>query len=178
MLPMYLAMLETPEEKDKMTELYEAYNEYLYHVAQGILYNKYDAEDVLHQAFLRIANHFKNIGDVHSRKTRNYLVIIVRGLAKNLQKKRGEQLEVSFEELEWTDFMSIDDPQFEQIEYEALHQAIEKLPVIHRDILYAVYFDGHSVKEFSKHIDRSEKAVQKRLERARQALHQGLKERD
>ena len=177
MLNIYLAMLETPEDKDKMTELYETYNEYLSNIAQSVLHNKSDAEDVLHNAFLRIANNFTKIGEVSSRKTRNYLVIIVRGLAKNLLKKRGKQLEVSLEELEWTNFMAIEDPQLEQIEYEYLFQAIEKLPETHRDILYAVYFDGRSVKEFSKHIDLSEKAVQKRLERARQALYQFLKER-
>jgi len=176
MLYIYLAMLDTPEDKDKMTKLYETYNEYLCNIAQSILHNKYDAEDVLHQAFLRVANNFTNIGEVPSRKTRNYLVIIVRGLAKNLQKKRGKQLEVPIEELEWADFMSVDDPQLEQIEYEYLYQAIEKLPVIHRDILYAVHFEERSVKEIAKHIDLTEKTVQKRLERARQALHQGLKE--
>jgi len=176
MLYIYLAMLETPEDKQKMTELYEAYSEYLCNVAQSILHNKDDAEDVLHHAFLRIANDFTKIGDVSSRQTRNYLVIIVRGLALNLLKKRGRLSEVSLGDSEWADFMSVDDPQLERIEYEALHQAIESLPVIHRDMLYAVYFDERTVKEIARHIDLSEKAVQKRLERARQALHQVLKE--
>ena len=176
MLYLYLAMLETPEEKEKMTELYETYREYLLNIARKILGSEDDAEDVLHGAFLRIANNFTNIGEVSCRQTRNYLVIIVRGLAKNLLKKRGKQLDVPIEDLEWADFMSIDDLQLERIEYEALHQAIESLPVIHRDILYAVYFDGRSMKEIAKHIDLSEKTAQKRLERARQALHQVLTE--
>jgi len=174
MLYIYLAMLETPEDKEKMTELYKTYREYLCNVAQSILHSEDDAEDVLHQAFLRIANNFTNIGEVSCRQTRNYLVIVVRGLAKNLQKKRGKQLDVPIEDLEWADFMSMDNPQLEQIEYEALHQVLEALPAIHRDILYAVYFEGRSVKEIAKHIDLSEKAVQKRLERARQALQQVL----
>jgi RNA polymerase sigma-70 factor (ECF subfamily) len=177
MLYIYLAMLETPEDKEKMTELYETYREYLCNVAQSILHNKDDAEDVLHQAFLRIANNFTNIGEVSCRQTRNYLVIIVRGLARNLHKKRGEHLELPIEVLEWSEIMSMDDPQLEQIEYEALHQALEELPAIHRDILYAVYFEGRPVKEIAKHIDLSEKAAQKRLERARQALQIVLKKR-
>jgi len=176
MLYIYLAMLETPEDKEKMTELYETYREYLCNVAQSILHSRDDAEDVLHHAFLRIANNFTNIGEVSSRQTRNYLVIIVRGLAKNLLKKRGKQMEVPIEDLEWTDFMAMDDPLLERIEYEALHQAIGSLPAIHRDILYAVYLEGRSVKEIAKHIDLSEKAAQKRLERARQVLQQVLKE--
>ena len=177
MLYIYLAMLETPEDKEKMTELYETYREYLLNIARKILGSETDAEDVLHHAYLRICNDFTKIGEVSSRYTRNYLVIIVRGLALNLLKKRGRLSEVSLDDLEWADFMSVDDPHLTRIEYEALHQAIDTLPVIHRDMLYAVYFDGRTVKEIAKHIDLSEKATQKRLERARQALHQVLKER-
>lgn len=177
MLYIYLAMLETPEDKEKMTELYELYREYLYNAAQSILHNKEDTEDVLHQAFLRIANNFTNIGEVSCRQTRNYLVIIVRGLAKNLQKKRGEHMELPIEDWERSDFMSMDDLHLEQIEYEVLYEALEELPAIHRDMLYAVYYEGISVKEFAKHIDLSDKTAQKRLERARQALLQDLKKR-
>jgi len=71
MLNIYLAMLETQEDKDKMTELYETYREYLCNIAQSILHSKDDAEDVLHEAFLRIANDFTKIGEVSSRKTEN-----------------------------------------------------------------------------------------------------------
>jgi len=176
MLYIYLAMLETPEDREKMTELYEMYREYLCNVAQSILHSRDDAEDVLHNAFQRIANDFTKIGEVSSRQTRNYLVIVVRGLALNLIKKRGKQLEVPLDDLEWADFMSIDDPQLDRIENEALYQALEELPAIHRDILYAAYFEGRSVKEIAKHIELSEKATQKRLERARQALQHVLKE--
>jgi len=175
MLYIYLAMLETPEDREKMTELYETYREYLCNVAQSVLHSRDDAEDVLHHAFQRIAKDFTKIGEVSSRHTRNYLVIVVRGLALNLLKKRGRLSEVSLDDLEWSDFMSVDDPQLERIEYEELHQAIEKLPTTHRDILFAVYFEGLSVKEVAKHIELSEKAAQKRLERARQALYHVLK---
>jgi len=178
MLFVFLAMLETAEDKEKMSDLYSTYREYLLNVAQSILHNKDDAEDVLHQTFLRVATNFESIGEVSSRKTRNYLVIIVRGLALNLYKKRGKVVDVPIEDLEGTEFFAVDDPQLELFEYEDLYPVLDELPVIHRDMIYLMYFEGLSVREIAKRIDITERAVQKRIERARQALKNVLERED
>jgi len=176
-LYIYLAMLEAPEDKEKMAELYVIYREYLCNIAQSILHSKEDAEDVLHTAFVRVANNFTKIGEVSCHQTRNYLVLIVIGLAKNLLKKRGRHGEMPLDDLEGAEIaLAVEDVQLEQIEYEALIQAMENLPQPHRHVLYLMYYEGQSVKEIGKALDLSESAVKKRLERARQALRKMLKE--
>lgn len=55
----YLAMIETPEEKTKFERLYLHYRALMYHVAYQILHNESDAEDVVHSAFVKIAEHMK-----------------------------------------------------------------------------------------------------------------------
>jgi len=170
----YLAMLETQEDKDKMAVLYEMYREYLLNVARKVLHNDSDAEDALHQAFLRIANNFTNIGDVSSHQTRNYLVIIVTGIALNVQNKRRREGELFFEDIgEAEDDLVIED---QVLKYETLWDAVEQLQPMQEEILYLRYFEGLSVKEVAKRMNLSESATKKRLERARHALRKVLSE--
>jgi len=175
MLYIYLAMLESPEDKEKMADLYYTYREYLLNTARDILRDESDAEDVVHEAFLRVANNFTKICDVSSHQTRNFLVIIVRGLALNQYNKRNRVVEVSFENLEGTDdSLAVEDSGPEQFEYEDLHQVLEQLPAEHRDILYLMYYERLSVREISKFLNLTESAVKKRLQRARAAVQKNL----
>lgn len=58
MLVYYLQMLDTPEEKVKFEQIYLKYRGLMYQVADGILHNRQDAEDAVHNAFLRIIKKF------------------------------------------------------------------------------------------------------------------------
>ena len=51
----YLQMIETPEDEDKFTEIYEAYLGLAHHVALGHMKNEHDAWDVVHHVFMKIA---------------------------------------------------------------------------------------------------------------------------
>lgn len=51
---MFLETLATEEEKASFTRIYELYCSTMYHYALGILSNKEDAEDALHDAFCRM----------------------------------------------------------------------------------------------------------------------------
>lgn len=54
MLSFYLSILETEEDKDRFEQLYRMFKQDMYAVAYGILKNKEDAEDVVHQSFLSL----------------------------------------------------------------------------------------------------------------------------
>lgn len=58
MLVYYLQMLDTPEEKIRFEQIYLKYRGLMYHVANGILHDRQDAEDAVHNAFLRIIKKF------------------------------------------------------------------------------------------------------------------------
>ena len=177
MLQFYLALIDSPEEKSKFEQLYMEYRELLLRVARSILPNEADAEDVLHQAFLRIANNMSKIGEVSSHQTRNFLVIIVRGLALNLYNEQRRVIDLPFEDLdEMKDPLVLEDQIAKQFGYEALRHALERLPLIHRDVLYLMYFEELSVKEIARFLFLPENTVKKRLERARQALKKTLLE--
>ena len=73
----YMMMLETPEEKSLFEQIYLEYRGLMFHVAYEILHNEQDAEDAVHQAFVKIAENIKKIDTPVCPKTHSYVVTIV-----------------------------------------------------------------------------------------------------
>ena len=70
----YMMMLETPEEKSLFEQIYLEYRGLMFHVAYEILHNEQDAEDAVHQAFVKIAENIKKIDDPMCPKTHSYCI--------------------------------------------------------------------------------------------------------
>ena len=73
----YLQMIETAEDKTKFEILYTEYREWMGAIAFSILNNKQDAEDAVHNAFVKVAENIKKVGDPYSPKTKAYIVTII-----------------------------------------------------------------------------------------------------
>ena len=73
----YLQTLETPEEKSLFEQIYLEYRGLMYHVAYEILHNEQEAEDAVHQAFVKIAENIKKIDASVCPRTHSYVVTIV-----------------------------------------------------------------------------------------------------
>lgn len=58
---LYIQMLETPEEKSKFEQLYLGYRNLMFYVANRILHNQQDSEDVVHDSFLKIIKIIKKL---------------------------------------------------------------------------------------------------------------------
>ena len=82
----YLQMLETPEEKSLFEQIYLEYCGLMFHVAYEILHNEQDAEDAVHQAFVKIAENIKKIDAPVCPKTHSYVVTIVEHQAIDILK--------------------------------------------------------------------------------------------
>ena len=87
MLSAYLAMVGTDEEKDIVTRLYNTYKAYLYTISMSILHNRADAEDAVHETFVRIIKNLSKIEDVDSQKTKSFIAIIVRNICFDMLRK-------------------------------------------------------------------------------------------
>lgn len=51
MLTFYISMLETEEQQDKFSYIYQNYVGFMYHVAKEVVKEHYLAEDVVHETF-------------------------------------------------------------------------------------------------------------------------------
>ena len=51
----YLQMIYSPEDRSKFEQIYMEYRSMMFHMANRILTNEQDAEDAVHEAFLKIS---------------------------------------------------------------------------------------------------------------------------
>ena len=172
MLIFFLSMLETDENKNKFTLLYEKYRKLMFYVANQILKDKYLSEDAVGQTFVKIIENIDNISDVDCHKTKSYIVIMVKNCAINLYRQRKSHPTVSLDE----DIELADDRPFEIDEADALTRSIARLPIIYKNILTLKYVQEFPNKEIARLLGISEPTVRKRLERAKEKVQQLLNE--
>ena len=170
MLLLFLSMLETPDEKQRFAELYEANRHRMFGVAQGILHDEYLAEDAVNQAFLKLIRRFNKCEDFTRDQMRNYLVIVVRNTAIDMYNDRRKITEVPFDEGSEMDGGYEDGDFGAQLEYGELLELVEQLPEIYGEALYLAYHLGLTANEIAGALNLSVSAVKLRLMRARAKL--------
>ena len=159
----YLQMIDTPEERSKFEQIYLEYKGLMFHVAYEILHNEQDAEDAVHQAFVKIAENIKKIDAPVCPKTHSYVVTIVEHQAidqyRRLQKHPSVEL---IEEIQGTN-----------AHYEGdndLTKCILKLPARYREMILLRYHHGYTVREIAKMLGLSLPAAIKLDQRAKNKL--------
>lgn len=178
MVAVYLSMLEGIEDKRRFESLYLLYRQHMYAVAYKILNNVYDAEDAVHQAFLRIADNFSKIGDIDCPKTKAYTVIIVRNVAIDIYNRNKKRSTNSISIDTEVGSTITDDSTLDEVDYRTLVSSIAHLPDIYKDVLYLKHIQGYGNEEISSLLGISKDAVYKRLQRAKALLYQLLKEEE
>ena len=157
MLAIYLSMLETNEEKNQFEQLYIKYKQDMYAVAYGILKNKEDAEDAVHQSFLKIADNFSKVSQIPCHELKAYIVIICRNTAINIYRQNQNRAKHSTE-------------LFETEIVDELLLAIKQLPQIYKDVIYLYFLQEFSAKETATQLEISSELVRQRALRAKKML--------
>ncbi|MFI3225889.1 MAG: sigma-70 family RNA polymerase sigma factor [Clostridia bacterium] len=172
MLMLYLNLCETDSDKQKMEQLYNRYNGLIYSIAFGMLSNKQDAEDAMHETFLRILGHLEKLSINDSHKTKAYIVIACENICRDVLRKRKKIDVVSLDEWDRGIHSPIDteDEIIETSSVSEMHSAIHSLAPIHKEIIILKYAKDLSDKEIATFLKISASAARKRLERARKAL--------
>lgn len=74
----YLSLLDTEEEKSKLEKLYYQYKALMKYIALDILKDYSMADDAVHEAFIKLIRHLDGIDEIDSRKTKAFIVIVIR----------------------------------------------------------------------------------------------------
>ena len=167
----YLQMIDTPEDRSKFEQLYLEYRGLMFHVANKILHNEQDAEDMVHQAFLKVAENIEKIGDPKCPKTQGYIVTIAENKAIDLYRRRQKRQVVE---------LSDDLPGVTAI-YEGentLAACILKLPARYREVILLRYYQGYSVKEVAAILGLSLSAASKLNQRAKNRIRELYEKED
>lgn len=160
----YLAVIDEPGQKSKFEVVYHQYKGLMYYVAYRILNNASDAEDAVHDAFIKIAENMKKISDPVCPKTQSYVVTIVENKAIDLYRRKQRRGALPLEE---TEGLSVS-PQ----EPMGLAECILKLPPNYRQVILLKYHQGFSCAEIAAMLGITLSAAQKLDQRAKEKLRQ------
>ena len=160
---LYLQMIDSSEDRSKFEQIYIEYRELMFYVANRILDNDQDAEDAVHEAFLKVAENIKKIGEPKCPKTKGFVVTIVENKAIDLYRKRKRHPTVELTE-EIRGFSPVYEGQ------NALTACILKLPARYREMILLRYHQGYSVKEVASILGISLAAASKLDQRAKNKL--------
>lgn len=172
-LIIFLQNVDDHDIRDKLEKIYLTYNRELLVTAYDILKDYHEAEDMVQNVIIRLENHLDKITEITSKKTRAYLMIIVRNLSINAYNKRKKTVlmdndlaEGLLDEYNETYFEN--EPIIELCK--ELETSLSKLNESYTDILTLRYFYELTIDEIAKILDMSKNVVNVKLHRARAAL--------
>ncbi|MCI8598384.1 MAG: sigma-70 family RNA polymerase sigma factor [Lachnospiraceae bacterium] len=173
---LYLSMLDTQEEKDKFTEIYDQYQHFCWYVANQLLEDAHLAEDAVQDAFLALTRHLDKVDDVDSPKTRKFLMTIVKSKAIDiLRKRKGGELSTEDMEAETQDpARDILDQYITKENYNHLISCILELDEAYRVVFEYKYVHQLSDGEIAQLLNITPKLVNVRFFRARKKLQDML----
>ena len=84
---LFLALLDSPEEQEKFSMIYDQYRHFMWYVANQKLQDEHLAEDAVQEAFFALTRHMDKIEDIHSPRTKKFLATVVRSKAVDILRK-------------------------------------------------------------------------------------------
>ena len=183
MLIFYMSFIDDESQRRLFEEIYLNYRKQMLLVARSVLGSDTDAEDVVHDVFLKIAKkHMARISKIeNSIDLRNYLLKATKHTAlDHLRKRRHEKAILdTANEINLKNIADIADGELVDkvcrgIEYERIVKAIASLDEIYREALYYHFELEMSVPEVAKLIDCKMSTVKQRLVRGKKLLHKQL----
>ena len=173
---LYLSMLDTQEEKDKFTEIYERYQHFCWYVANQQLGDAHLAEDAVQEAFLALTRHLDKVEDVDSPRTKKFLLTIVKSKAIDiLRQRKGGELPAKEMETELPDSgRDLLDQYITKENYNHLISCILELDEAYRVVFECKYVHQMSDQEIAQLLNITPKLANVRFYRARKKLQEML----
>lgn len=151
----YMLNIQTEKQYNKIVE---NYSDMIFRIAYQYLYNKYDAEDIVQEVFVKLLSRkviFKDEEHVKSwliRVTINQCLDYKKSLVKR-STVPIENMEIPFEHKE-----------------EGILEELQLLKEDERNILYLYYYEGYKIKEIAKILKQKQNTINSKLTRARKKL--------
>lgn len=144
------------------------YADMVYRLAVLNTRDKYEAEDVFQEVFLKLFRHQESICNEEHLKAWLIRVTVnqCRSLAATVWNKRRVSLDAVAEQGE--------EMQMNEGESET-YEAVKKLPQKYREVIHLFYYEELQVKEIAEVLERNEATIKTQLARGRQMLNKMLK---
>lgn len=183
MLALYMSIIDDNSHRHLFEKIYLNYRKQMFLVARSVLDNDLDAEDVIHDVFLKIAKkHMEKISQIENDvDLRNYLLKATKNAALDHIRKHRRELffteaedDITVQSLANMTDNSLVDQICSHCEYEMVVAAITSLKPIYRDVLYCHFVLELSVTETSTMLNCKISTAKQRLMRGKKLLYAQL----
>ncbi|HOH87028.1 sigma factor [Ruminococcus sp.] len=82
----------TQENSEKLSALYEVYEQPMYRIAFAVLHDQGLAEDAVSEAFLRLIGKLQKLGDCNSDRTKNYIIKVIKSTSINIYRRNKKTI--------------------------------------------------------------------------------------
>lgn len=158
------------DEKNKFEAIYNKHKNALFYQALSIVKNENDAEDVVQEAFIKIAKNIRSIADIQSKETKAFLIIITKNTAYDYIRKSSKIVELPLSETENAIDENALDNLVSNIEYGEIVSAIRDIPSPYNEVLYLHYVKDYSIKKTASLLDKKTATVKMQLVRGKKIL--------
>lgn len=162
----YLTMLDDPGERTLFSQVYDLYAQQMYRLAFDILRNAEDAEDAVHEVFLRLVRYTGRLESASHPRTRALVMTVTRSVAIDAYRRKKCRGAAPWSE----DLLPPVPPPGEGL----VGDVFAALPEGDRAVLLLRYDMGFSVGETADILGKSANAVTKHIIRAREHLRKAL----
>lgn len=144
------------------------YADMVYRLAVLNTGNKYEAEDVFQEVFLKLFRHKESICNEEHLKA--WLIRVTVNQCKSLAVTVWNKRRVSMEAVaEQGEEMQADEGESE------VYEAVKKLPPKYREVIHLFYYEELQIREIAAVLERNEATIKTQLARGRQMLEKMLK---
>lgn len=135
--------------KTSFEEFYETYASFVFHIANQVLGDHVEAEDVVHDIFLSIFEHPEKYNPERG-SIKAFLAVITKNSAIDRLRRKKPILVQKLEQLETVAEVKTELSVLMQIEQELIMDALEQLPKKQRKIIYSAYFEELTQREMAE----------------------------
>ncbi len=145
------------EKKIPASKAFKEYSDMVYRLAFARVKNKFDADDILQDVFIRYMKSKQEVSDLEHAKA--LLIRITINCTKSLFLSNARKKAAPLDE-----FMSVDMPSRDTLE------AVLNLPMKYRTVIHLHYYCGYGIDELARILDTKPSTVKSQLHRARLKL--------
>lgn len=174
----YLQLIETPEDQSKFEKIYNLYLLRMQYIAESILNDSGEAENVVHDTFLTLIENLEKVDDKDCHKTWNYIVTILKNKCFNIIKKNKKIIySEDYQIFESQTHSSSEELVIEKELTADLVNLIQNMKFPYKEVLYLRYYNEMSLKEISNLLQIDYSNTRQIFVRGKKKLKQQLEER-
>lgn len=172
MILLVISLMDDPDYKEFLTNLYNEYSKNMFYYAYSILQDESLAEDAVNHAFMGIIKNVEKLFSENVNKMKPYIVVSVRNACYNIIKKQTRQSdkEILSDRIDEGIFEQKTEFGFDTETLSYVAEAVKNLKEQYRTVILLKYFHDYSYKEIAEAMDISTKHVGVLLTRAKAIL--------